>query len=72
MDVSIEEDLIISQKDYPEAKKGDIIEIYHPLHDDENQRLNKINENDEEHPRLLLQIKQFRDDSLQTRTNYFI
>ncbi|CAH0554753.1 unnamed protein product [Brassicogethes aeneus] len=48
-----EEDLIISQKDYPDAKQGDIVEIYH--------------DSESEYPRLLLQIKNFRDDSLQTK-----
>ncbi|CAH1099750.1 unnamed protein product [Psylliodes chrysocephalus] len=61
-----EEDLIINQKDYPEAKKNDIVEIYHPAPDDDSQK-NKKNESEEEFPRLLLQIKNFSDDLLQTR-----
>lgn len=52
-----EEDLVINLKDFPSAKLGDIVEIYHPEHDDE-------------HPRLLLQIKTFRDD-LQTKGKLF-
>lgn len=40
-------------KDYPEAKEGDIVEIYHPQPEEEN-------------PRLLLQIKSFKDE-LQTK-----
>lgn len=44
----LEEDLLINPKDYQEAKEGDIVEIFHPLEDD--------------YPRLLLQIKAFKDD----------
>lgn len=40
-------------KDYPEIKEGDIVEIYHPQPEEEN-------------PRLLLQIKSFKDE-LQTK-----
>ncbi|XP_057663602.1 GATOR complex protein Iml1 isoform X2 [Diorhabda carinulata] len=61
-----EEDLIINQKDYPEAKKNDIVEIYHPIPDDDNQK-NRKSESEEELPRLLLQIKTFSDDLLQAR-----
>ncbi|KAK9687602.1 Vacuolar membrane-associated protein Iml1 [Popillia japonica] len=43
-----EEDLLINPKDYQEAKEGDIVEIFHPSEDD--------------NPRLLLQIKAFKDD----------
>nr|CAI5831302.1 unnamed protein product [Callosobruchus analis] len=60
-----EEDLIISQKDYPEAKKNDIIEIYHP--EEDNQKCKNKTESEEDYPRLLLQIKAFSDDLLQTR-----
>lgn len=60
-----EEDLIISQKDFPEAKKNDILEIYHPPPEEENQK-NKY-DSEEEYPRLLLQIKAFSDELLQTR-----
>ncbi|XP_050506541.1 GATOR complex protein Iml1 isoform X1 [Diabrotica virgifera virgifera] len=61
-----EEDLIINQKDYPEAKKNDIVEIYHSAPEDDNQK-NKKSESEEEYPRLLLQIKTFSDDLLQAR-----
>ncbi|KAF5306981.1 hypothetical protein FQR65_LT07204 [Abscondita terminalis] len=44
-----EEDIIINPKDYPEAKEGDIVEIYYPQLEEEN-------------PRLLLQIKAFKDE----------
>lgn len=44
----LEEDLLINPKDYQEAKEGDIVEIFHPSEDD--------------NPRLLLQIKAFKDD----------
>uniref|UniRef100_A0A1Y1KCF9 DEP domain-containing protein n=3 Tax=Photinus pyralis TaxID=7054 RepID=A0A1Y1KCF9_PHOPY len=47
-----EEDIIISPKDFPEAKEGDIVEIYYPQPEEEN-------------PRLLLQIKTF--NVLQTK-----
>lgn len=36
-------------KAIPEAKEGDIVEIYHPALDEQN-------------PRLLLQIKSFKED----------
>ncbi|KAG5888099.1 hypothetical protein JTB14_021899 [Gonioctena quinquepunctata] len=62
-----EEDLIISQKDYPEAKKNDIVEIYHPFQEEDNQKNKNKHEPEEEYPRLLLQIKAFSDDLLQTR-----
>lgn len=52
----LEDDLIINPKDFPPAKQGDIVEIYHPQPEEEN-------------PRLLLQIKAFRDD-LQTKGYY--
>lgn len=61
-----EEDLIISQKDFPEAKKNDILEIYHPPPEEEHQKKNKY-DSEEEYPRLLLQIKAFSDELLQTR-----
>lgn len=38
----------MNPKDYPDVKEGDIVEIYHPSED--------------ENPRLLLQIKAFKDD----------
>lgn len=61
--IFLEEDLIINQKDYPEAKKNDIIEIYHhPLEESKG-----VQEPEEENPRLLLQIKCFSDDLLQAR-----
>ncbi|XP_060527530.1 GATOR complex protein Iml1 isoform X2 [Cylas formicarius] len=60
------DDLVINQKDYPEAKKNDIVEIYHPP-PTEDERLKKHSDVDEEYPRLLLQIKNFRDDLLQAR-----
>lgn len=44
----VEEDLLINPKDFQEAKEGDIVEIFHPSEDD--------------NPRLLLQIKTFKDD----------
>lgn len=62
----LEEDLIISHKDYPEAKKNDFLEIYHPKLEEEIQKKNKY-ESEDEYPRLLLQIKAFSDDLLQTR-----
>ncbi|KAF7279176.1 hypothetical protein GWI33_007586 [Rhynchophorus ferrugineus] len=46
------EDLLISQKEFPEANKNDIVEIYHPPPLDEGF----------EHPRLLLQIKAFTEE----------
>lgn len=51
--VLIDSDLIINPKDFPGAKQGDVVEIYHPYPDEEN-------------PRLLLQITTFKDD-LQTK-----
>lgn len=56
--IIVESDLIINPKDFPGAKQGDVVEIYHPYPDEEN-------------PRLLLQITTFKDD-LQARGNYFI
>lgn len=47
--VFVEEDLIINPKDFPQAKLGDIVEIYQPQPEETN-------------PRLLLQIKAFRED----------
>lgn len=58
--------MVISQKDYPEANKNDILEIYHPPPEEENLKKTKYVSEDE-HPRLLLQIKAFSDDLLQTR-----
>lgn len=49
----LDSDLIINPKDFPGAKQGDVVEIYHPYPDEEN-------------PRLLLQITTFKDD-LQTK-----
>lgn len=43
----IGEDLLLNAKAIPEAKKGDIVEIYHP---------------EDQNPRLLLQIKLFKED----------
>ncbi|XP_074029674.1 GATOR complex protein Iml1 isoform X2 [Leptinotarsa decemlineata] len=63
-----EEDLIINQKDYPEAKKNDIVEIYHPYTEEDNQKNKSKSEPEEDYPRLLLQIKAFSDDVLQTQT----
>nr|XP_022917865.1 GATOR complex protein DEPDC5 isoform X2 [Onthophagus taurus] len=42
------DDLLINPKDFLEAKEGDIVEIHHPSED--------------ENPRLLLQIKLFKDE----------
>ncbi|CAG9857512.1 unnamed protein product [Phyllotreta striolata] len=61
-----EEDLVINQKDFPGANKNDIVEIYHPPPDDDAQKTKK-SDTEEEFPRLLLQIKTFSDDLLQTR-----
>lgn len=47
------EDLVINPKDFPNLRKGDIVEIYHP---------------EDEFSRLLLQITSFKDD-LQGRGN---
>ncbi|KAK9890697.1 hypothetical protein WA026_012048 [Henosepilachna vigintioctopunctata] len=58
-----DEDLIINPKDLPEAKTGDIVEIYHPP--PENEKGKKA---EEEFPRLLLQIKTLSEDSLQSRS----
>lgn len=44
----LEEDLLINPRDFQEAKEGDIVEIYHPF--------------EEDNPRLLLQIKVFKED----------
>ncbi|KAJ8931913.1 hypothetical protein NQ314_015182 [Rhamnusium bicolor] len=63
----VKEDLIINQKDYPEAKKNDIVEIYHAPPEEEHQRNKNKAEFEEEFPRLLLQIKSFANDLLQTR-----
>lgn len=41
------EDLIINPKDFPNLRKGDIVEIYHP---------------EDEFSRLLLQITLFKED----------
>ncbi|CAG9760851.1 unnamed protein product [Ceutorhynchus assimilis] len=56
-----EEDIVISQKDYPEASINDIIEIHHSLSGENEQ---------EQNPRLLLQITSFSDDlvPVQART----
>lgn len=54
-----EEDLIINPKDLPEAKKGDVVEIYHPPPDGD-----KAKDYEEENPRLLLQIKTLSEDLL--------
>lgn len=54
----VDSDLIINPKDFPGAKQGDVVEIYHPYPDEEN-------------PRLLLQITTFKDD-LQARGKYFM
>lgn len=45
--------MLINLKGLPDAKPGDIVEIYHPQPEEEN-------------PRLLLQIKAFKED-LQTK-----
>lgn len=45
--VSSAEDLILNPKEHPNAKKGDVVEIYHP---------------DEDHCRLLLQITSLSED----------
>lgn len=61
-----DDDIVISQKDYLEANKNDIVEIYHPSPtEEENQK--KV-EHEEEFPRLLLQIKNFRDELVPART----
>lgn len=54
--LSLEEDLLINMKGLPEAREGDIVEIYHPNPDEQN-------------PRLLLQIK-FKED-LQISNNLY-
>ncbi|XP_066249180.1 GATOR complex protein Iml1 isoform X1 [Euwallacea similis] len=61
-----EDDLVISQKDYPEASKNDIIEIYSPApqEEDGSQRI----ETEDDYPRLLLQITSFKDELVQPRT----
>ncbi|KAJ8973343.1 hypothetical protein NQ317_004655, partial [Molorchus minor] len=61
------EDLIIYQKDFPEAKKNDILEIYHPSPEEEPQKNKNKPDPEEEYPRLLLQIKSFGNDVLQSR-----
>lgn len=58
------EDLIINPKDYPGAKVGDVLEIYHQLPEDDNPR-KRMRESEEEPPRLLLQIKIFPDETTQ-------
>lgn len=55
-----EEDLIINSKDFPEAAKGDIVEIYQS-HQDKNCN-DRNHDTIEEFPRLLLQIKGFLED----------
>lgn len=62
----LEDDLVISQKDYPEASKNDIVEIYHPPPIEEDTQ--KKNEFEEEFPHLLLQVTSFKDDLGQPRT----
>ncbi|XP_018575456.1 GATOR complex protein DEPDC5 isoform X3 [Anoplophora glabripennis] len=63
-----DEDLIINQKDYPEAKRNHIVEIYHPPPpEEEHQKTKNKPDVEEEFPRLLLQIKSFGNDLLQTR-----
>ncbi|XP_045474095.1 GATOR complex protein Iml1 isoform X2 [Harmonia axyridis] len=57
-----EEDLIINPKDLPEAKKGDIVEIYHTPPESD-----KTKDNEEENPRLLLQIKTLSEEILPTK-----
>ncbi|KAL3269605.1 hypothetical protein HHI36_008669 [Cryptolaemus montrouzieri] len=57
-----EEDLIINPKDLPQAKTGDIVEIYHPPPESD-----KSKECQEEFPRLLLQIKTLSEELLQTK-----
>lgn len=44
-----EEDLLVNPKGFPEAKEGSIVEIYRQQPEEEN-------------PRLLLQIKSFKED----------
>lgn len=61
-----EDDLLISERDYVEAKKNDIVEIYHPPPPEEEAQ--KKVEAEEDHPRLLLQIKSFTDDLGQSKT----
>ncbi|XP_050310253.1 GATOR complex protein Iml1 isoform X3 [Anthonomus grandis grandis] len=56
-----DDDLVINQKDYPEARKNDIVEIFHPPPQDEENY-------EEEFPHLLLQITGFKDDLVPSRT----
>lgn len=46
------EDLVLNPKDHPDAKTGDVVEIYHP---------------EDESTRLLLQITCFNEDIKGTR-----
>lgn len=61
--ICTEEDLIISQKDFPQANKNDIIEIFHPSPQEED---GQTQQNEEEFPHLLLQVTSFKD--VQSRT----
>ncbi|ESO91451.1 hypothetical protein LOTGIDRAFT_153895 [Lottia gigantea] len=47
------QELLLSSKDFPDISLGDVVEIYHPVGD---------------YSRLLLQVKQFKDDTSQKET----
>lgn len=63
--IYVEEDLIISQRDFPQACKNDIIEIFHPSPQEED---GQTQQNEDEFPHLLLQVTSFKDDFVQPRT----
>lgn len=50
--LNLAEDLVLNPKDHPDAKIGDVVEIYHP---------------EDESTRLLLQITCFNEDIKGTR-----